>query len=503
MSLLIERYHTQIEGVLSCYDRIVINGTLPQLCYAQGMTSYLYFHNIRIFDYPKLAEPLRDELRLNAERIAKANGIEIEFVAKKHIRKEDLVKKVLDRRGNAAGLVHILSAMETCESYQAWHDKRTHKTYLKAKQGKCLHYYFYFIDEDLGLCYVRVPTWCPFKLQIYFNGHNWLASKLKKKKIGYSLLDNAFDHITDYERAQQLSNGLSVEQLHKKLDEFAQRYCPVHAHFEQVYHWSIMQVEYATDIVFKKQADLQWIYDQLIRTAIHTVKPDNIATFLGRKLHGNYQGEVGNNYHVRVEGTRIKHSMAKVSIKMYDKHKKILRIETTANDISFFKHYRTVEHKDGTTSPQNASMKKNIYSLAPLRKIMTASNKRYLEFISAIDDQKTGRENLKRVSQPIKKNNRNYKGFNFFNHQDLELLLIIARGEFNVYGFQNKNIRKFLKHKNSGQVSRLIKRLYEHRLIRKIKNSYKYYLTNLGKQIILTALKIKELIIVPQLNTSK
>lgn len=146
-------------------------------------------------------------------------------------------------------------------------------------------------------------------------------------------------------------------------------------------------------------------------------------------------------------------------------------------------------------------MKKNIYSLAPLRKIMTASNKRYLEFISAIDDQKTGRQNLKRVSQPVKKNNRNYKGFNFFNHQDLELLLIIARGEFNVYGFQNKNIRKFLKHKNSGQVSRLIKRLYEHRLIRKIKNSYKYYLTNLGKQIILTALKIKELIIIPQLNT--
>ena len=193
--------------------------------------------------------------------------------------------------------------------------------------------------------------------------------------------------------------------------------------------------------------------------------------------------------------------MGKVSIKMYDKHKKILRIETTANDLSFFKHYRTVEHRDGTTSPKNAAMKKNIYSLAPLRKIMTSSNKRYLEFISAIDDQKTGQENLKRMSQPIKKNNRNYRGFNFFNPQDLELLLIIARGEFNVYGFQNKNIRKFLKNKNGGQVSRLIKRLYEHRLIRKIKNSYKYYLTKLGKHVIATALKIKELVIIPQLNT--
>lgn len=500
MSLLTDRYSAQIEGVLSCYDRVVITGTLPQLCYAQGMTSYLYNHNIRIFDYPKFAEPFRNELRLNAEEIAKAHGIEIEFVKKQHIRKEDLVKKVLDKRGYAPGLVHILSAMESCESYQPWHDKLTHQTYLKSKQGKCLHYYFYFIDEDLGLCYVRVPTWCPFKLQIYFNGHNWLASKLKKKHIGYSLLDNAFDHIADYEQAQELCNDISIEHLHKKLDEFAQRFCPVHAHFNQVYHWSVMQAEYATDIVFKKQCDLQQIYDQLIRTAIHTVKPDNIATFLGRKLHGNYQGDVGNNYHVRIEGTRIKHSMGNVSIKMYDKHKKILRIETTTNNLTFFKHYRTVEHRNGTRSQKFAAMKKNIYSLAPLQKILPASNKRYLDFISEIDDQNIGHINLNRVSQPVKKKHRNYKGFNFFDHDDLQLLLIIARGEFNVYGFQNKNIRAFLKDKNSGQVSRLIKRLYEHRLIRKIKNSYKYYLTKLGKQVIVMAQKIKQLVIVPQLN---
>jgi len=50
-------------------------------------------------------------------------------------------------------------------------------------------------------------------------------------------------------------------------------------------------------------------YDDLIITAIHTVKPDNIATFLGQKLHGNYEGEIGNNYYVRIEGSRIKHMM--------------------------------------------------------------------------------------------------------------------------------------------------------------------------------------------------
>jgi len=499
MTLLTERYRDNIDGVLSCYDRIVITGTLPQLCFAQGMTAYLYDHGIRIFDYAKFVQPFREQLRQNAQALAKAHNIEIEFVRKHHIRKEDIVKKVLKKRGTAPGLVHIISAMESCTSYQPWYNKKTGKTYLKPDTGKCLHYYFYFIDEELGLCYVRVPTWCPFRLQIYFNGHNLLASKLKNQGIAFSLLDNAFDYIEDYEQAQRLSDEFSIEELHQKLDGFAQQYCPVHAHFNQVYHWSVMVAEYATDIIFKQQADLQPIYDELISTAIHTVKPDNIATFLGRKIHPNYKGEVGNHYHVRIEGTRIKHSMDKVAIKMYDKFKKILRIETTVRDLSFFKHYRTVEHKDGTTSKKYAAMKKNIYSLAPLRQLLVASNRRYLEFISAFDDHSSGRSNLERISQPVKKNSRKYKGFNFFDHDDLKLLLTIARGEFNISGFQNKSLRQHLTDKNSGQISRLIKRLRTHGLIRKAKNAYKYYLTKLAKQLIATALKIKEFIIVPKL----
>ena len=89
------------------------------------------------------------------------------------------------------------------------------------------------------------------------------------------------------------------------------------------------QCEYATDVVFRKQPDLQAIYQNLARTAIHTVKPDNIATFLGRKLSTQYEGEMGNRFNVRIEGTRIKHTMGPVSIKLYDKFGLILRIETT------------------------------------------------------------------------------------------------------------------------------------------------------------------------------
>ena len=124
------------------------------------------------------------------------------------------------------------------------------------------------------------------------------------------------------------------------------------------------------DIVFLKQSDLQAIYGRLTRAAIHTVKPDNIATFLGRKRNGNYQDEMGNRFNTRIEGTRIKHTMGPVSIKMYDKFRLILRIETTVVNVSFFKHYREVEHQDGTRSMAWAEMKRTIYSLAPLRELL-------------------------------------------------------------------------------------------------------------------------------------
>jgi hypothetical protein len=147
---LIERYSDKIKGIISCHDRVVIQGILPGFCFAEGMTSYLYAHKLRIFDYPHFAEPMRDAIRNNAEALAIKNGLEIEFIRKSHIRKEDIISKILERRGTHPGLVHILSAMEACQSYKPWHNKTTGKTLLKPDTGKCLHYYFYFIDRNWG-----------------------------------------------------------------------------------------------------------------------------------------------------------------------------------------------------------------------------------------------------------------------------------------------------------------------------------------------------------------
>jgi hypothetical protein len=115
MELLTERHADEIAGVLSCYDRLLIQGTLPGLCYAQGMTAYLKARPIRIFDYAQFAQPLRDALRENAQRLAAEHGLEIMFLRKKNFRKEDRVKEILDKRRESPRLgVHLLGHGTLC-----------------------------------------------------------------------------------------------------------------------------------------------------------------------------------------------------------------------------------------------------------------------------------------------------------------------------------------------------------------------------------------------------
>ncbi len=498
--LLSERYANDLDGVLNCYDRIVITGSLQPICYAQGMTHYLYQQGIRIFDYARFAEPLREHIRANAEALAEANGVKIEFIRKKDFRKENRIQKILKERGEEPGLVHIFGAMEACFSYRPWHDKVTGKTYLKPDSSKCMTYYFYFIDKQLGLCYMRVPTWCPFRLQFYFNGHAWLASQLKERGSAYEMLDNAFVHIADYALANQLANEFNVETLRLRLDEFARQYCPIITDLCLPYHWSIMQTEYATDLIFKHRDTLQAFYPHLLETLTHAVKPADIATFLGRKLHGNYQGEMGNRFNKRWLGTRIKHQMGPVSIKMYDKFRFILRIETTVNNVSFFQHYRKVQHRDGSTTTRWAPMKKTIHSLPALRQALYAANGRYLKFISTIATPEVGVEKLHQLAETKIEHQHRHKGFNLFSEEDTCLFRSLLQGEFFINGFTNRQLRsQYLPNKSASQVTRLLKRLRVHGVIKKVGHRYKYYLTDFGREAATMALKLREMVVVPQL----
>jgi hypothetical protein len=102
----------EFAGVLNCFDRVVITGTLPEICHAEA-------------------------------------DLKIEFTANhKAFRKEERIKAIIAERGEHPDLVHIFSAMEPCTSSQPWHDKSTPQTYLKPVLESVS---ILFLDEDLQL----------------------------------------------------------------------------------------------------------------------------------------------------------------------------------------------------------------------------------------------------------------------------------------------------------------------------------------------------------------
>jgi hypothetical protein len=191
--------------------------------------------------------------------------------------------------------------------------------------------------------------------------------------------------------------------------------------------------------------------------------------------------------------------MGPVAIKMYDKFGLVLRIETTVNNPSFFKHHRWVEQKNGQKIFKLANLKKSIYSLNDLRSLLMSANKRYLAFISEIDDPSAGQKILNQVTAPKEVQGRTYKGINFFSPTDQNLCEAIVRGEYAINGLRNKDLRHHLAYLTVGQISRRLKNLRVHGMIKRVGSTYKYYLTDLGRRVIVTALRLKELFIVPQL----
>jgi hypothetical protein len=504
VELLTQRYADRIVGTLGCWDRVIITGTLTDVCHAGAVEGWLRRDNIRCFDLKVFAEPLREAVRDQAILTARAAGLAIEPLERKSFRKEDRVAEVLQAHGAAPGLVHVFSAMEACSAFKPWHDKATGKTGLRPTGGKCLHYYFYFLHPRLGLVYVRVPTWLPFRLQIYFNGHNWLASRLRRAGLKFQMEDNALVECDDWKKAQALADDFSLDQLKRDPNGLA-RQCvsALLERFRGGYHWSLMQVEYSFDLMWRSADKLAPVYEELSRQAIFTVKAPEVAKFLGKRFPANTDTALGSDLHTRVEGTRVKHFLGPASLKLYDKRGRVLRLECTVNDVTFFSHHRKVEHRDGPATYELAPLKKSIFSLRDLRGLMHAACARYLAWLSRLEDRSSGKVDLDKLSRPVKDEAaRSWRGFNLFLSADLQGILAVLAGEHQVSGLSSRRLQRLLPQWTRSQVGRLLRRLRLHGLIKKVGKTYKCYATSLGPRLLLAGLKLKEHLLLPALSAA-
>jgi len=506
MERFIQKYHEDVTGVLSGFDRLVIRGTIRSLAVAAGMMHFLSFISMLLKDFGAYAERTTERLKVASLEAARRLDRPIRYLPSSSTRKEAIAHEIAEADGIGEGLVCVLTCVEPCMSYEIQRNREQKKLILQPRQRKCLHLYHYWIDPVFGFMNARIQTWFPFTIQVCLNGREWLSKQMDRVGMRYTRRENCFPWIEDLPTAQRLMDQQLRLDWPLALNRIAEQLNPAHeaifAPYRAAYYWSVHQSEWATDILFRSPAALARIYPALVRGAISTFSSEDVMRFLGRKLTGHFQGEVVSDYKKRPEGVRIKHQVKGNSIKLYDKQGSVLRPETTINNAGEFKVFRSKEgDPDGPKDWRR--MRKGIADLHRRAEVSQACNERYLDALATLDTDRPVGDIVDTICRPVKWKGQRVRAMRPWSIADRTLLQTVSRGEFAVNGFRNRDLlahlfpRRFPSAKDKrravGRITRLIRMLRAHRLIRKAPRTYRYVLTPRGREIASAVLKCQDL----------
>jgi hypothetical protein len=352
------------------------------------------------------------------------------------------------------------------------------------------------------LLHVRLQTWAPFTCQVYVNGHEYVARQLQQQGLAFEQVDNAFVALADPAAAQRCADRFAKQPWPKILERYARHVNPLlQAELKGLSHyWVIDQAEYATDVCFVSKHALAGLFQRLLAFALLTFSPKKIFTYLGRKWHEHFNGEVQTHYKsVREPGACIKHFMKRNWLKMYDKLGLLLRVETVINQPGEFKVLRDCQHRDGTTSLGWFAMCKGVGNLHHYQSHALACNHRYLEALAAVDDPTPSYDDLKKLTERQRHQGRSYAGFNPARAQEACFFAAVLAGDHIAQGFRNQDIRAALytaraqappPARQSAAVGRLLKRLQVRGFVVKVPRSRRWRVTEQGRRVMGDTLQI-------------
>jgi hypothetical protein len=487
------KFAASIIATLSCFDRVIFKGHLPFFDEAHLNRFVDGTLRMRRADFLDFLEDKSEILVTHGKQLAAQQQAPYHYLQGKH-RKEDLVQQTIRERRLTEGLVCVLCCQETCRTVKLRYGNGRPRLVFAARPQRVL--YYYFLDPNFGLLYLRIQTWFPYTFQVYVNGHDWLARQLQAVGVDFVQHDNAFRQLDDPAQAQRLADRFDQLPWCKHLDRWARLVNPL---LEQPwlrgqgYYWVLDQAEYSTDLLFRDRPALAELYPRLLDHAALNFSAQDILTFLGRRLHPRFDGEVLTDCKKdRYPGARIKHRVKNNWLKMYDKFGQILRIETVINNPREFKVRRWRTRK-GRRQLLWCPMNKGVSNFYRYRQVASAANQRYLAALAVVADPAPAYQQVERLAEPKVVQGRSHAGFNPARRQDVRLFAAVLRGEHLLQGFRNAAIRRLLygeakdpglRRRHSAAVGRLLKRLHVRGLLAKVPRTRRWRVTEAGQRLL-------------------
>lgn len=495
----------RIIGTLTTFDRMIVKGHLTGLYPPGAFKAFLYKQGVLVKSYAGYVKRVSEQIKVHAQRLAADAGrpylyAEHAMTKRSGTSKGDVAEEIALRDGITSGLVCVISAVEPCSSFDVVGNRATHLLEVIRRRRKCLYFYFYFLHPTLGL---RLQSWFPFEVQVYMNGREILARCLDARGIGYGRHANAFTTITNLDAAQNLAARLAHRRWHVVLNRLVRQIYPFLPTIESAgfgsYWWVLDQAEVATDVMFASRGALEEILPDLYAHACLAFSAEDVFRFLGRKLSGGFSGEVTTSKRRRPEGWRVKHTMKRNSIKVYDKAS-VLRVETTINNPREFKVLRVTRTPQGDLR-RWAQMGKSVDNTWRYHQVGAAANRRYLEALGAAPIHGEAVAALDALCRPQVANGRRHARFNPLTDPDIDLFHAVLAGEHAISGFRNADLAARLyphpaatpveARRRTQRICRLIAKMKGHGLIMKVRNSRLYRLTRYGRQVLAAVIHVR------------
>jgi hypothetical protein len=502
-----EKYAADLAGTLSGFDRLLFRGSLLRLAPTHGMMAYLSFTRTLLKEFGDFAAGISLRIKEASYALAEAQGLLREHLRSPSVNKEERARQIAREHGITQGPVCLFSVVEPGNTFTVRSGGRLR---LEPQPRPCLHLYRYAFHPVVGWMGARLQTWFPFYVQVSLNGREWLAQQLDAAHLGYQRRDNCFLQVEDFARAQALLDAQGRTAWPELLDGILRDLHPLHPElfgdFRAEYYWAVQQSEWATDLVFRDPEKLRRLYPFLTRHAVHNLGCGDVLRFFGHRVcaqerpPAHFRGEVVSDLKIWNVGTRMKHRLLHNGVKVYDKAYSdtsgVLRVETTINQPRGFRVYRP-KRRTGELAWQ--PLRKGVADLHRRGEVSAACNERYLKALASADDGMTLQERVQKVTARTQLNGKPVRALRLHEAEDMALLEAVNRGEFVLNGFRNRDLRPLLcgaeegeppeeVRRRAGRVTRKLRLLRAHGLIRKIQHSHRYQLTDLGREVITAVL---------------
>ena len=517
-----EIYHGKLFGAIRGFDRIRFRGTIRELNTTAGMARVLNSLHVLLRDFKLFFKTITDSIILNAKGYCQTMGIP--YIWKLGETDKDAMAKerLAALPSGYAGPLFCLATIENCVTATLVSNKEAGLLEVRMLPGKCTHLYLYFNHPEYGLGHIRVQTWAPFGVHVCLNGRSWLENQLKMNGVRYAKAENCFPWIEDVGKAQAFLDMQRRSDWKDLLEGLLGEYAPWLGSSLGVvrpdYYWSADETEFATDYMFRDQAELDRIFPMLVRYGLMTSDSAAVMRFFGMKP--GWQGGVNapkdlrSDRRKRHEGVRVKHFASGNSVKAYNKQGTVLRVETTINNTRCFDVFRHPE--DNPVRPMSwLPMRKGVADLDRRAEVSDKINKRYADHIAAADTDERFGEVVEKVCRKASLQGRNGKSFKVRALRpgdpfDKRLLEFLKKGDWDSNGFANRDLDMFLnngrtakdageKKRRSARASRLIRLLRAHGLVRKVPCKNRYMVTEYGHELS-TAIALAENVSVRKLG---